>query len=98
MTDSNPALNCLWGWAVEDRRARQTRDRLGSTVPVADDAAGIDEHDAVADRCEHARRLRTFFGFAVELRVVDRDTRSAPEIDGDIEVGFRVAPAGLGPE
>src|SRR4029079_6834892 len=60
-----------------------------------DDSVQIDEEDAVADRLEHARCLRTLFDLPVQLRVLDGDAGAAGELFGEGEVVRAVAAPGL---
>ena len=62
------------------------RDRRGGRVPVLDDAAAVDEHDALADVGERAGRAGTLLGRPVEAGGVDRRARTPAEVLGGGEI------------
>ena len=68
------------GAAAEHVVRGEPGDPLRGRVPEPDAAAAVDEHDAVADRGEHAGRLRARLGLAVQPRVLDRARRAAREL------------------
>ena len=71
---------------TDDIRGGKARDCLGGLVPEPDDAVGVDEHHAVADRRKHARSLRALLRLAEQARVVDRRRRPARDLLGEHEI------------
>jgi hypothetical protein len=52
-------------------------DAFRSRIPEADDSAPIEQHGAVGDMGEHARRVRSLLDFEEKARPVESD-RDAP--------------------
>ena len=90
-----PAGQHVTGLLADDLGARELRDRLRRAVPETDDSVQIDEEHAVADRLEHARRVRPLFDLPVQLSVLDGDAGAAGELFGEGEVVRAVAAPGL---
>ena len=91
-----PARQDLFEPPADDALARAAGDRLGSAIPESHDPGVVDEEHAVADRLEHACRLRALLDLPVQLRVLDRRARAARELLGEREVVRPVAASRLG--